>query len=119
MVTKQFLKGPIFRFFDNFLKISSVKLFNFLHTVILSIIPSNDNIQMITFGSYDFLKTCTFYALQDYRKVCEVLKIYRRKHEKNTFIFIYVTSQKSGFQFPRATSRQSHEGPRVYITTQF
>jgi hypothetical protein len=36
---------------------------------------------------------------------------------KETFIFIYVTSQKSGFQFPRATSRQSHEGPRVYITT--
>ena len=46
-------------------------------------------------------------------------KFYQRKHEKNTFIFIYVTSQKSGFQFPRATSRQSHEGPRVYITTQF
>jgi hypothetical protein len=28
-----------------------------------------------------------------------------------------VTSQKSGFHFPRATSRQFHEGPRVYITT--
>ena len=40
MVTKRFLKGPICRFFDNFLeKISSVKLFNFLHTVILSIMP--------------------------------------------------------------------------------
>jgi hypothetical protein len=31
-------------------------------------------------------------------------------------MFIYVTSQKSGFHFPRATSRQSHDGPRVYIT---
>jgi hypothetical protein len=72
------------------------------------------------FGSYDFLKTYTFYALQDYRKVCEVLKNFTEgKHEKNTFIFIYVTSQKSGFEFPRATSRQSHEGSRVYMTTQF
>jgi hypothetical protein len=62
-----------------------------------------------------FLRTS---RLQDY-SVWSFKKFYRKEHEKNTFIFIYVTSQKSGFQFPHATSRQSHEGSRVYITTQF
>jgi hypothetical protein len=70
-----------------------------------------------------FFKTCTFYALQDYRKVCEVLK----KETREKYIYFYLCdvtkirvsiSSRDQPTIPRRLARVYHDAilknpPRV------